>query len=89
MEPPAHLSPKRAKIWREVEPTLFEDAPPAIMEALAVQMKTARAARELIDADGLIVTDGKNNTVDHPAIGAERAAIKQIDALLKSWGLDD
>lgn len=88
-KPPARLSPKLKAIWKEIEPTLYADTPPTIVEAICAQVKTLRDARELIEKDGLIVQDGRNNAVEHPAIATERNAMRQLSELNKEWAIKE
>jgi len=81
-----HMSEELREICDEVTPTLQPNTPPAVIEALAIQIQTLRAARRLIDGDGLIVTDGKSNAVAHPALAVERAATTQITDMQRRWG---
>lgn len=84
---PSHLSEALAAILREIEQTLVPDTPPAVKEALAIQVKTMRDARRAIEEDGLVVRDAKNNAVEHPALAIERAAAKTIDTINREWAL--
>lgn len=86
---PVHLTPELKEIWREVVPTLYGDTPPAVIEAICGQIKTMRDARALVEKDGLVVTDGKNNAVEHPAIAIEQRTLKHISELNKTWAIAD
>lgn len=89
MKPPKHLTKEMSDLWREVEPTLYADTPPAMIEAVCSQLRTLRRARELIEADGLVVMDGKNIAMEHPALAIERNAIKQLAELNGKWAVTD
>lgn len=69
--------------------TLYTDTPPAVVEAICTQVKTMRDARVLIEKDGVVVTDGKNNAVEHPAIAIEQKTLKHISDLNKTWAISD
>lgn len=84
---PAHLTPALRAIWDEVIQTVYDDTPPAVVESLCTQIKTMRDARALIEKDGIIVTDGKNNAVEHPALAIERATMKAISEMNKVWAV--
>lgn len=86
---PAHLTPQLKEIWKEIAPTLYIDTPPAVIEAICSQVKTMRDARALIEKDGVVVTDGKNNAVEHPAIAIEQRTLKHISELNKTWAIAD
>jgi phage terminase small subunit len=53
-----------------------------IREAIAVQILTAREARERIDREGSVVRDTKGSVVPHPAIKIEADAIKMYTSLV-------
>lgn len=52
------------------------------LEAVAGQIARLRDAQERIAREGLIVPDGKQNPVPHPALAIERAAQDEI----RKWG---
>ena len=89
MKPPKHLGPELIAIWREVEPTLYGDTPLSMVEAICSQLRTLRGARALIEKDGLVVMDGKNIAMEHPALAIERNAIKQLAELNGKWAVTD
>lgn len=86
---PVHLTPGLKEIWKEIVPTLYVDTPPAVVDAICTQVKTMRDARALIEKDGVVVTDGKNNAVEHPAIAIEQKTLKHISDLNKVWAISD
>ena len=86
---PESLTGELAEIWDELAPTLRTDAPPPVIEALCSQVSTLRKCRKLVATDGVIVRDGKNNPIEHPALGVERSALKQIATLTAKWRKSD
>lgn len=48
------------------------------LEALAGQISRLRDAQSRIAEEGLIVADGKQNPVPHPALAIEKAAQEEI-----------
>ncbi len=69
----------------EVYDQVKDFAPDAVVEAIAVQLGTAREARERINREGSVVRDVKGSVIAHPAIKVEADAIKISTALLKQW----
>lgn len=57
--------------------------PPAIVEAIAIQMDRAQAAKKRIDEEGIVVRDMKGSVIAHPAIKIEIDANKMIVDLIK------
>lgn len=74
---------EHAETIAEVEAMTKPNTPAALIEMIAVQLVTARRARQKIDAEGLIVGDVKGNPVVHPAIALEAAAQKRAAAMLR------
>ena len=73
-------------IRSEVEQDLRKETPLAVVEALCWQIKMMRDARTLIEGDGVIVRDSRNNAVEHPAIETERAAMRVVSEMMMLWG---
>jgi len=86
-EIPAHLSEPLKSIRRQILPTLSSNTPPAVIESICAQIKTLRDARALIERDGIVVNDARNNAVEHPALSIERAALKLVSDLNKTWAI--
>lgn len=86
---PDNLIEPLKSIWTQIAPTLASNTPPAVIEAICTQIKTFRDARALIEKDGIVVTDARNNAVEHPALMIERAALKLISDLNKTWAISD
>jgi hypothetical protein len=55
---------------------------PGVGEAAAVQLVRMRDASKRIEAEGLLVADGKGNPVAHPALEVERLAQDHLRRLL-------
>lgn len=85
MKPPKHLSDELKAIWNEILPSYDEGTPPIILETICSLIQTLRQSRILIKKDGVIVRDGKNNAVEHPALGTERATITKINDMTRKW----
>lgn len=75
-----------AAIWQEAQPLVDPETPPAIVEALAIQIQTARQARALVQEHGIVIRDARNNGVEHPALVIERTAQAAISQILQTWG---
>ena len=82
-EPPAHLGPDRAAVWREVvargriAPTV--DA--MFLEVYCDVVVQYREASEAISSDGSVIASEKGAAVVHPALTVQR----QLAAQLKDW----
>jgi hypothetical protein len=81
--PPAETSPSDAfdeeidaLINEEVTCDVAPRTPYAIMEAIAIQIRTAREARKRIEREGSVVRDMKGSVIPHPAVAIEAAAMK-------------
>ena len=61
------------------------ETPEGIIEAIAIQMHTAREARGRIEREGSVVRDARGSVIPHPAIKIESDAIKLYTALLAKW----
>jgi len=69
----------------EIRDQTIDHTPPSIVEAIAIQLHTAREARRRIETEGSVVRDVKGSVVKHPAIQIEADAIKLYTALLGKW----
>jgi phage terminase small subunit len=82
---PGHLTDELRAVWLELRPTLKAGTPPALVEAICCQVHVMRGARAAIELDGLMVRDGRNNPIPHPALEVERLAGRQLRDLLGRW----
>lgn len=85
MNPPEPLDSTLHAIWQEVADDLKDKTPAAIVESICTQIKAMRDIRALIDTDGVMVRDGKNNPVPHPGLQMERDAQKHLAAMMNMW----
>lgn len=84
MPPPQHLSDAAAEAWEQVVTAAGTtivpgDAP--LLEEYAQAIATARAARDRVNAEGLIVADARGEAVPHPALTVEAKALDTIRRL--------
>lgn len=84
MNVPQHLPADVAAIWLEV--VTDHDDPDFIvgheLEAYCGAVARLRDAQRRISEEGMIVPDGKQNPIPHPALAIERASMEQ----LRKWG---
>jgi len=69
----------------EVRAQCVPGTPAALVESMASQLRVMREARRLIETDGVMVRDGKQNPVEHPCLAVERAAQKALSELMRQW----
>ena len=79
--PPKHLSAQISDIWSEIHQDYWDHIGIAGLEAVCVLVHTAREAQQRLEADGMIVNDGKGNPIPHPAIAIHKSATDS----LRSW----
>lgn len=72
-------------LLEEIRAQCVPATPPALLEAMAGQLKTMREARRLVEVDGVMVRDGKQNPIEHPCLAVERAAQKALNDLMRFW----
>ncbi len=72
-------------VWAEIAPGLKAKTPDVIVEAMVRQIQTMREARRLVELDGHMVRDGKDNPVRHPALQIEAEAQATLQRLLLKW----
>tara|TARA_Y100000310_G_C20366002_1_gene661215 strand:- start:67 stop:330 length:264 start_codon:yes stop_codon:yes gene_type:complete len=86
MTAPPHMSEAVASAWEELiadrEKLGLPMLKPGVGEAAAVQLVRMRDASKRIEAEGLLVADGKGNPVAHPALEVERLAQEHLRRLL-------
>ena len=70
---------------KEVRASVLADTPPPLLEAMASQVDAMRQARTLVDADGVMVRDGKQNPIPHPCLELERQAQRALNELMRGW----
>jgi hypothetical protein len=69
-------------ITDEVYKQVNKYTPDGVVEAIAIQIYTAREARGRIDKEGSVVRDVRGSVIAHPALKVESDAIKLYTALL-------
>jgi hypothetical protein len=69
----------------EVRASCIPETPGPLLEAMASQLVAMRQARALVEADGVMVRDGKQNPIAHPCLDLERQAQKQLAELMRGW----
>ena len=73
------------EIIEEIYEQVSSKTPDAILEAIAVQIYTAREARDRVLDEGSVVRDSKGEVIPHPAIKIEANAIKMyVDMIEKN-----
>lgn len=85
LEPPAGLPGEVADVWRERVAVMGDGAERRVgpeFEAYCAAIVRLRDARARIAEEELIVPDGKNAPVTHPAYAIERQASDD----LRKWG---
>lgn len=71
-------------VLTEVSAQIANSTTPIIIEAITVQLFTAREARSRIDIEGSIVRDMRGSVIPHPAIKVEADAMKiYVDLMSK------
>jgi len=72
------------QIVEEVSDQVYSRTPYTIIEAIAIQIYTAREARRRINEEGSVVRDIRGAVVPHPAIKIEADAIKLYAGMIAS-----
>ena len=72
-------------IIEELQGQLKNGTPVSIFEAVAIQIHTAREARERIEKEGSVVRDMRGSVIAHPAIKVESDAIKIYTGLIAKF----
>lgn len=70
---------------KEVRLSVLADTPAPLLEAMASQVDAMRQARALVDTDGVMVRDGKQNPIPHPCLELERQAQRALNELMRGW----
>ena len=70
---------------KEVRASVLADTPAPLLEAMASQVDAMRQARALVDTDGVMVRDGKQNPIPHPCLERERQAQRALNELMRGW----
>lgn len=87
--PPKHLSDEAKSIWRQVVAGWeIDEAGLLVLRQALEAFDRLNQARELIDREGIVVTDPSGRKRAHPALAVEKEARL---ALLRAWrqlGLD-
>lgn len=79
LAPPEDWDEVATECWNSVVPTLFEvgvldGVDRMALEAMCLQWARAKAAARVIDKQGMFAKGSTGQLVEHPALGAERAA---------------
>lgn len=84
LDPPESLPEEAAAAWREIVEAndLAGRVDRAALEVLATLMGRLRTARDRVEAEGLVVADGKGKVIPHPALLVERQTAEAI----RQWG---
>lgn len=69
----------------EVAVACMAETPAVLLEAMAAQLVAMREARRLVEVDGVMVRDGKQNPISHPCLELERQAQRQLAELMRGW----
>ena len=69
----------------EIRASVLSETPSALVEAMASQVDAMRQARALVEADGVMVRDGKQNPIPHPCLELERQAQRTLNELMRGW----
>ena len=87
--PPDNLSERSQQFWRATVELWVVDDPAALalLELACIALDRGEQARELLDADGLTVTDRYGQTKAHPAANIEQAARLSVARLLRELRL--
>ena len=64
---------------------MLPETPGPLVEAMASQVDAMRQARQLVDVDGVMVRDGKQNPIPHPCLELERQAQRTLNELMRGW----
>ena len=70
---------------KEVRASVLAETPAPLFEAMASQVDAMRQARALVDTDGVMVRDGKQNPIPHPCLELERQAQRALNELMRGW----
>lgn len=68
-----------------VRESVVPETPGPLVEAMASQVDAMRQARALVDKDGVMVRDGKQNPIPHPCLELERQAQRALNELMRAW----
>jgi hypothetical protein len=70
---------------KQVRASVIAETPEPLIEAMASQVDAMRQARVLVDKDGVMVRDGKQNPIPHPCLELERQAQRTLNDLMRGW----
>jgi P27 family predicted phage terminase small subunit len=90
MRAPKHLSKEAKRIWRDIvaEYAIDDVAGLKILRVALEALDRAQAAREIIDRDGMTLTDKFGQTKSHPLLANERDSRAAFLAGVKALNLD-
>lgn len=69
----------------EVRASCVAETPEPLLEAMAAQLQAMRQARELVNVDGVLVRNAKQDPIEHPALALERQAQRALNELMRGW----
>src|SRR4051812_31823165 len=87
---PKTLGKHGKKLWEQTLATydLVDAHHLRLLEAAAICLDRADAAREVIEAQGITTVNSRNEVKEHPAVGIERQAFSTFRGLIRELGLD-
>jgi P27 family predicted phage terminase small subunit len=90
MKPPKHLSTAGRRLFSDLSKNYRINDPAGlkILTTLCEASDRAKSCREVIDREGVTVTDKFGQTKPHPLLAAERDSRAQILQAFKVLGLD-
>lgn len=88
-EPPKHLSGDPARLWRDTVAEFDLEAHQiALLGAACDALARMLEARDLVNAQGPVVTDSRGGVKAHPAVAIERDARLGFARLIRELALD-
>src|SRR5439155_15762810 len=86
---PGHLSPESKRFWRQTMTAfVLEEHHVRLLGLACDALDRAIEARQIVDREGLLVTDRFGAQRPHPAVAIERDARLGVARLLKALDLD-
>ena len=90
MKPPKHLKAAGLNLWKRVSTDFVIDdgAGQTLLETACTMLQRADDARQLIQAEGLVLKDRFGQAKPHPAVAVERDARSLLISSLRALKLD-
>lgn len=83
------MSQEQPTLYDEIIEAVFEQVrsrtPMTIVEAITIQIITAKEARTRIEEEGSVVRDTKGSVIPHPALKIEADAVKLYTSLIGKY----